>query len=139
MSTRTDFYIGKGKKAQWLGSCIDGFCPIECERAEMVNICSSKKEVNYIKFVNEMLSNKSHQGVTPEKGWQWDYDTSIGSDYIYCFSHSTVKCSYRGSIFFNPMKTLKYDKNIMLEWPDMSSFRKEKIFYKNDGIRIKRR
>ncbi len=138
MSTRTDFYIGKGLKAKWIGSCIDGFCPIECERSEIINICSAKKEKDYIKFVNIMLDNKSHQGVTSDKGWQWDYETSAGSDYIYCFTHNTVRCSYRGSILFNPLKTMKKDDTI-LPWPNMEGYRKEKIIYKSDGIRIKRR
>ena len=138
MST-CDFYIGKGLKAKWIGSCLDGFTPVECARSEMINICSAKKEKDYIKFVNIMLDNKIHNGVRSEQGWQHEYDTSAGSDYIYVFSHNNVKCSYRSSILFNPLKTLKYDKTIILEWPDMSKFRTEKIAHKNDGIRIKRR
>lgn len=124
MSTRTDFYIGRGLKAKWVGSCQDGFTPFECERKEVVDICNSSTEAEFVKNVNIMISNPSHSGTTPETGWMWDYPNSIGTDYIYVFSYKNVKCSYRGSILFNPFKTLTYDKNTILEWPDMSQIKK---------------
>lgn len=124
MSTRTDFYIGRGLKAKWIGSCQDGFTPFECERSEILAICNSSTEAQFVKNVTTMIDNPIHSGTTPEKGWMWDYPTSAGSDYIYVFSYKNVRCSNRGSVLFNPFKTLLHDPKVQLEWPDMSQIKK---------------
>lgn len=124
MSTsKADFYIGRGKNMKWIGSCIDGFPPCENGRSEITAICSSKKEKDFIKRVNEMLENKVHEGAKPEDGWPWAYNDSIKTNYIYVFSYNNVKCSCYGSILFNPFKAIKYDKSRLLEWPDMEALR----------------
>lgn len=136
-STKTDFYIGRGKKARWIGSCVDGNPPCDNGRMEITAICMAKKEKDFIKRVNEMLDNKSHHGVHEDQGWMWNYDDSTKTNFIYVFSFNTVKCSCYGSVLFNPFKDIKFNKDKILEWPKMVKRTYLKIVPKNEDIRIK--
>jgi hypothetical protein len=76
MGTRADFYAGRGKDAEWLGSIAwDGQdIPDEIRYAH--------DEVMFRREVAEFLSGRDDSTV-PEKGWPWPWNTSATTDCSY--------------------------------------------------------
>jgi hypothetical protein len=113
MGTRADFYVGKGKDAEWIGSVAwDG-----CEWGERIkkgdhdSISGAKDESEYRKAVSELLE-KRDDGTTPENGWPWPWDDSATTDCAYCFSDGKVEAFAWGCDWD--------DGDIQHEWPDFS-------------------
>ncbi len=78
MGTRADFYLGKGKDAEWLGSIAwdgyrDGICP-------QVLQCQSPEAFRHA--VNDFLG-KREDGTFPKDGWPWPWNNSRTSDCAY--------------------------------------------------------
>ncbi len=80
MGTRADFYVGKGKDAEWLGSIawdgyrsgIDGY------------ILKAKTEAIYRKAVEVFLSKRDDRRFAKD-GWPWPWNDSGTSDCSYWF------------------------------------------------------
>lgn len=85
MGTRADFYIGRGKNAEWLGSVAwDGYpsgIPAE--------IFGSINEAEYRHKVNGFIAGR-RDGTLPRDGWPWPWGDSGTTDYAYCFDGSRV-------------------------------------------------
>ncbi|MGL4232654.1 MAG: hypothetical protein ACRCWJ_14920 [Casimicrobium sp.] len=85
MGTRADFYVGKGKSAEWIGSvAYDGHrdgIPEEIRLA--IN------EVFYRNAVGALIESCGH-GTKPEQGWPWPWDNSETTDRAYCFHDGKV-------------------------------------------------
>lgn len=80
MGTRADFYLGKGKTAEWLGSIAwdgnrDGICP------QILN-CTSDAAFRHA--VASFLADRD-DGTTPDQGWPWPWNDSGISDCHYWF------------------------------------------------------
>ena len=80
MGTRADFYLGKGKTAEWLGSIAwdghrDGICP------QILN-CTSDAAFRHA--VASFLASRD-DGTTPDQGWPWPWNDSSISDCHYWF------------------------------------------------------
>lgn len=80
MGTRADFYLGKGKDAEWLGSIAwdgnrDGIPD---------SILKAKAEPDYRAAVAAFLKERD-DGTTPDMGWPWPWDDSSMSDCSYWF------------------------------------------------------
>lgn len=84
MGTRADFYVGKGKKAEWLGSIAwDGYP--DGNPCEIVKLTS---EAEYRTQVAALI--KEENGTTPEMGWPWPWEDSCTTDYAYTFDKGMV-------------------------------------------------
>lgn len=78
MGTRADFYAGKGKDAEWLGS-------IAWDGTEISGyIRAAKTEANYRKAVNVFLQSRE-DATFPKDGWPWPWDDSGTTDCSYWF------------------------------------------------------
>lgn len=78
MGTRADFYVGKGKDAEWIGSIAwDGMDISGYIRA-------AKTEANYRKAVEVFLQPRD-DATFPKDGWPWPWDTSGTTDCSYWF------------------------------------------------------
>lgn len=80
MGTRADFYIGKGKDAEWIGSIAwdgyrDGIPPA---------ILNAKRPGAYRKNVEAWLRTRDDASF-PKDGWPWPWDDSGTSDCSYWF------------------------------------------------------
>lgn len=80
MGTRADFYVGKGKSAEWLGSIAwDGY------RSGVAGyILKAKTEANYRKAVEVFLKPRDDKRF-PKDGWPWPWNDSGTSDCSYWF------------------------------------------------------
>ena len=87
MGTRADFYIGRGKDAEWLGSTAwDGY-PEGAMEEEAWFRASSK--MAYKAAVLNMLDSRD-DATKPEDGWPWPWEDSGMTDYAYAFDDGQV-------------------------------------------------
>ena len=119
MGTRADFYVGRGKSAEWLGSIAwDGY-----EWAG--NPCGSFAEAadieTYRESVSDLLAERS-DATTPDMGWPWPWDNSQTTDYSYSFDDGRVYYSVFGHCW-RPVGDISDDDEMdgdKVEFPDMS-------------------
>jgi hypothetical protein len=80
MGTRADFYVGKGKDAEWIGSIAwDGY-----RDGIPGYIRKAKTEKNFRKAVDVFLS-KRDDATRPNQGWPWPWNDSGTTDCSYWF------------------------------------------------------
>lgn len=98
MGTRADFYIGKGKDAEWLGSVgWDG------HPESFPNIIGITDEKEYREAVLKELKGRD-DGTLPDMGWPWPWEDSRTTDYAIAFFDDKVWASCFGHEFFDPLK-----------------------------------
>jgi hypothetical protein len=85
MGTRADFYLGKNKDAQWLGSIAwDGY------RDGIPDaILLSQHETDFRLHVKDFIASRD-DGTKPEMGWPWPWETSETTDCSYWFFDDQV-------------------------------------------------
>lgn len=95
MGTRADFYVGRGKDAEWLGSIgWDGYpsgIPDSVRQAET--------EQSYREAVEAFLTPR-RDTTRPADGWPWPWNDSNTTDFAYAFSDGAVHSSCFGGNWF---------------------------------------
>lgn len=100
MGTRADFYVGRGRAAEWLGSIpYDGY-PDGIDAA----VLKSKTEAAYRKNVAAFLADPDNNATLPAMGWPWPWDDSNTSDYAYAFDGGKVWGNGFGHGWFDATK-----------------------------------
>src|ERR1700690_1971601 len=95
MGTRADFYVGRGKDAEWLGSIAwDGY-PDGIDAPLLAATTESRFRDEFSKF----LAPREDKTL-PEHGWPWPWETSSTTDYAYCFDTVGVYASCFGGNWF---------------------------------------
>lgn len=85
MGTRADFYVGKHKDAEWIGSiAYDGY-----RDGIDADILKAPTEADFRKAVATFLSTRDDATVV-EQGWPWPWDDSATSDCSYWFFDGQV-------------------------------------------------
>lgn len=79
MGTRADFYVGRGEKAEWLGSIAWDGHPGNFPKIER-----AKTERAFRAAVAKELAGRD-DGTTPDMGWPWPWEDSHLTDYSYAF------------------------------------------------------
>lgn len=80
MGTRVDFYVGKGKDAEWIGSIAwDGY-----REAIDPEILLCKSESAFRHAFAEFIKDRN-DATLPEQGWPWPWDDSGLTDCHYWF------------------------------------------------------
>lgn len=104
MGTRSDFYVGRGYEAEWIGSiALDG------DRKSLPQkLFRIRSEKAWRRRVAELIRGCS-DGTLPEQGWPWPWDDS-----------GTTDCAYT----FHEKKVRKLRTNGKGTWPNMASRRK---------------
>lgn len=96
MGTRADFYIGRGEKAEWIGSiAYDGYP--EGIQPELI---AAKDADIFRKEVSRFLQDRADKTL-PTDGWPWPWHTSKTTDYAYAFDKGRVFVSRFGSPWYN--------------------------------------
>ena len=91
MGTRADFYVGKGKDAEWLGSVgWDGM-----PNAEKLFVLAAPHEAAYRAAVAELLAVRN-DATYPTAGWPWPWDDSGTTDYAYTWDDGHAWWAYFG-------------------------------------------
>lgn len=86
MGTRADFYVGRGPKAEWLGSIAwDGY-----PAGNPKTILTITDEAKFRDGVTAILNGDHGSGTKPEQGWPWPWDDSNTTDYAYAFDEGRV-------------------------------------------------
>lgn len=140
MGTRADFYVGRGKMAEWLGSIAwDGYPDEESHRG----LSQSTEESVYRQRVSAFLASRD-DATLPDMGWPWPWDDSGTTDYAYAFDAGDVLVSNYGGSWMTVSEALDHDSigedgddaepsGDPAEFPDMSS-QKKTTFGKRSGI-----
>ncbi len=119
MSTRADFYLGRGSEAEWLGSiAFDGYPDGDGPQA----VIFAGKPEDFRSDVARILSERDDATV-PEDGWPWPWNDSKTTDYSYAFDGGHVWASCFGGVWFDPRLPEPEDSNTKKEntsFPDMS-------------------
>jgi hypothetical protein len=87
MSTRTDFYVGTGTAAEWIGSLQFGCHPDALLQDWYGNAAlTSRTETAYRDAVDQLLFTWAVNGLgaahQPRHGWPWPWNTSHCADWI---------------------------------------------------------
>lgn len=130
MGTRADFYVGRGKSAEWIGSTAwDGY-PSGFSNTP---IFKAKTEEAFRATVADEISGRE-DGTKPEMGWPWPWDNSQTTDYSYAFDGGRVYASCFGHRWFNPRKPEPEDhEGEKTEFPDMKD-RQRVTLGKRSGV-----
>ena len=122
MGTRADFYIGRGKDAEWLGSIAwDGY-PEGIDH-EILKCCSSEQ---FRTMVTAFIEGRS-DGTLASRNWPWPWDDSGTTDYAYALDGNKVWAACFGHGWFDPLKEQpdreenpERFESLTCEFPDMS-------------------
>lgn len=96
MGTRADFYMGRGKDSEWLGSIgWDGY-PEGIDD----DLLQSTTPESFKAAVEAFLVKEN--GIFPYQGWPWPWDNSQTTDYAYAFEGGEVHASCFGHQWFDP-------------------------------------
>ncbi|TQK10201.1 hypothetical protein [Herbaspirillum sp. SJZ107] len=121
MGTRADFYVGKGKNAEWLGSIgWDGY-PDGITEA----VRSATDEASYRAAVSSFFAARNDVTL-PEHGWPWPWNDSGTTDYSYWhFDGKTMASGFGGGLFACDEEEPEDDDDLeVVEMPDMSARKK---------------
>lgn len=131
MGTRADFYVGRGKTAEWIGStAYDGF-PGEFPKS----VTGARTEAGYRRGVAAMLASRD-DATTPEQGWPWPWEDSNTTDYSYAFDDKTVWYTASDGNWYDASKPevdVEYNPNAAFEFPNMKD-RQNVTFGQRSGI-----
>lgn len=98
MGTRADYYVGRGEKAQWLGSTAwDGY-PEGIDQ-EVLQATTKNDFIDALMKFFETRNDVSG----PDHGWPWPWEDSNTTDYTYAFDDGKVWASCFGSNWFDPL------------------------------------
>ena len=133
MGTRADFYVGRGKDAEWLGSiAFDGYpSGIDGE----VLLATTKAE--YLVAVNKFFENERDDVTLPADGWPWPWNDSRTTDYSYAFDNGKVYANCFGYEWFLVTEDQPDNEygNKKCEFPDMSD-KKNVTYGKHSGLTV---
>lgn len=124
MGTRADFYVGKGKDAEWIGSiAFDGY------RSEIDHeVRAAKSEEEFRAAVGLFFSGRD-DATRPDQGWPWPWNDSSTTDCSYWFFDGC--CWEDDGGFYRRCDDLEPDA---IEYPDMSGRKNFTLGTRSGGI-----
>jgi hypothetical protein len=126
MGTRADFYVGRGKDAEWLGSiAMDGY---PFEPGHPISLLAITDRAKYRRAVRKILREVSH-ATTPDQGWPWPWENSQTTDYAYAFDvgrdgKPRVYVSCFGHKWQPGTRLRAWTEDKKVEFPDMTKRQK---------------
>jgi len=122
MASKADFYVGRGPRAEWLGSVGWDGKPV----AIPASLRGADDEETYRTEVAKLLKDRE-DAVTPDQGWPWQWDDSSGTNYAYALDKGCVKASCYGSSWWDAVKPEPDHTTLrrkVARFPDMAMRRK---------------
>jgi len=137
MGTRADFYIGRGEKAEWLGSVAFDGHPLGFED----RLLKASTERKFRNAVTAELDARV-DATKPEQGWPWPWADSRTTDYAYAFD-GRVFVSCFGSQWLTVTQRKKHDRVDLAPslpkdatFPDMTAQANVQIGGKRSGMMV---
>jgi hypothetical protein len=131
MGTRADFYVGRGKTAEWVGSVTwDGYpAGIAADNTPSGRlIFVATDEPAYRSAVSEFLGQREDNGSTvtrPDEPWPWPWLDSNTSDYAYAYDGAVFATGRGGWWKVDPAAPEFGEPDegefVRVELPDMSA------------------
>lgn len=121
MGTRADFYVGRGKDAEWLGSIAwDGY-----PDGIATDLLEAKTEEAYRDAVADFFADDRDDVSGPDHGWPWPWEDSNTTDYAYAFDGDGVyvTCFGHGWDHIEAYDPDDETTRPKVEFPDMSKFK----------------
>lgn len=119
MGTRADFYVGRGKDAEWLGSIAwDGYWT-----GIDATITQATSETKFRAAVEAFISGRE-DGTKPSEGWPWPWADSGTTDCAYAFDCGKVWQEFNrhwidGSTDIPKGMECAPENSMPVDWPDM--------------------
>jgi hypothetical protein len=153
MGTRADFYVGRGKDAEWIGSIAwdgypDGITPNDAEMEPLyrggpmrhkdaewptgAHLFDAATEAEYRQRVERFFQHRDDV-TRPADGWPWPWETSRLTDYAYAFDGGTVYATDGRSWWPAHEEEPDEDADGGVEFPDMSA-RKATTYGPRSGL-----
>lgn len=142
MGTRADFYVGRGREAEWLGSIAwDGYPNGVFGRPDNAEFLPTTfaDEATWREAVATFFATRDDVTL-PEQGWPWPWDDSNTTDYAYAYDVGCVWASRFGRPWFRVVDGEPRDEDgepigesRTAEFPDMSE-RRNVTFGKRSGL-----
>lgn len=132
MGTRADFYVGRGKSAEWIGSIAwDGY-----PEGIPQPLLMTKTEEVFRGLVTDFFKGRE-DATLPEMGWPWPWENSHLTDFAYAFDGDKVWASCFGGGWFDPLlpREDEPDGKAKVEFPDMTE-RQRTTLGKRSGLII---
>lgn len=103
MGTRADFYIGRGLRAEWIGSIAwDGYPNNE----DLGDVIRARSEAKFRRSVKALETRNDF--TSPSQGWPWPWENSHLTDYAYAYEegveHGEVWATCFGYDWFDPLR-----------------------------------
>lgn len=103
MTTRADFYIGRGPEAEWIGSiAIDGHpsgASTDDKRSTGgAQALVATTEGDFREGVRRMAETRA-DFTSPERGWPWPWGNSATTNYAYAFEAGAQDRAGHGEIY----------------------------------------
>lgn len=122
MGTRADFYVGRGKSAEWIGSiAMDGY-----PSGIAAKVKSAATEAEYRAAVAAFFADRN-DATRPADGWPWPWNDSGTTNYTYAFDGEAVYASNFGYGWRKAKRLrddVEFDESKTAEFPDMSAVKK---------------
>lgn len=116
MGTRADFYVGRGEKAEWLGSIAWDGDPAGIAK----EILRAKSEKAFRALVHVFLKSRD-DATFPKDGWPWPWIDSNTTDYAYAFDNERVWACDFGEGWFIAIDDKRAIVNEKVEFPNMKA------------------
>lgn len=96
MGTRADFYLGRGRNAEWLGSiAYDGYPYVFDRNGIPMNVLKSTDKLEFMHYLY-LFFRKKDDYISTSNGWPWPWEDSRTTDYSYAFDDGKVYVSCFG-------------------------------------------
>jgi hypothetical protein len=131
MGTRADFYVGRGKDAEWVGSqgydgCPDGIA---------ASVLRATTEEEFTKELGRHFETVDHAS-KPSDGWPWPWEDSCTTDYAYAFDGGKVWAACFGHDWFDPLGIEPFEEGVKnCVFPDMTD-KQNVAFGRRSGLMI---
>lgn len=129
MGSIADFYVGRGAKAEWVGSIAWEGDPMCIARSPGgLELLKAGTESEFREALRGFL-DRHPDAVSPPRSWPWPWSTSALSDRVYAFDGDRVWAtqpfrseSLEARHWFDPRKGgAEPDSAVAIEFPDMTS------------------
>lgn len=142
MGTRADFYVGRGRNAEWLGSIAwDGYpdgLPVDIVRPPDAD-AQPVSESDFRQSVASFLAEREDATLPEQHGWPWPWENSLTTDYSYAWDNGVVYACCFGHRWYRANDpALNDDETEAKEaiFPDMSTARHAPAGHKRSGVML---